>query len=81
MITLIAVGVGLLVLIGAFVRVMEAARAPAWRHVAAQRRARWEARQHETSSPTQRATISRTGLLVVRPIPEPHRAGHSGARR
>jgi hypothetical protein len=46
MITLIAIGAGLLVLIGAFVRVMEAVHAPAWRHVAAERRARWEAARY-----------------------------------
>jgi hypothetical protein len=43
MITLMTIGAGLLVLIAAVVRVMEAAQAPAWRLVAAQRRARWEA--------------------------------------
>jgi hypothetical protein len=37
------IGAGLLVLIAAVVRVMEAAQAPAWRLVAAERRARWEA--------------------------------------
>jgi hypothetical protein len=43
MITLIAAGVGLLVLVAIVVGIVEAAQAPTWRQIAAERRARWEA--------------------------------------
>jgi hypothetical protein len=45
MITLIAAGIGLLVLVAIVVGIVEAAQAPTWRQIAAERRARWEAKQ------------------------------------
>jgi hypothetical protein len=45
MITLIAAGIGLLVLVAITVGIVEAAQAPTWRQIAAERRARWEAKQ------------------------------------
>jgi hypothetical protein len=45
MITLIAAGVGLLVLVAIVVGIVEAAQAPTWRQIAAERRAQWEAKQ------------------------------------
>ncbi|HLU56255.1 MAG TPA: hypothetical protein VKZ81_12415 [Pseudonocardia sp.] len=45
MITLIVAGLGLLVLVAIVVGIVEAAQAPAWRRIAKERRARWEARQ------------------------------------
>lgn len=44
-ITLIVAGLGLLVLVAIVVGIVEAAQAPAWRRIAKERRARWEARQ------------------------------------
>jgi hypothetical protein len=44
MITLIVAGIGLLVLVAIVVGVMDAAQAPGWREIAAERRARWEAK-------------------------------------
>jgi hypothetical protein len=45
MITLIVAGLGLLVLVAIVVGFVEAAQAPTWRQIAAERRARWEAEQ------------------------------------
>jgi hypothetical protein len=45
MITLIVTGIGLLVLVAIVVGIVEAAQAPTWRQIAAERRARWEAKQ------------------------------------
>ena len=45
MITLIAAGIGLLVLVAITVGIVEATQAPTWRQIAAERRARWEAKQ------------------------------------
>ena len=45
MITLIAAGIGLLVLVAIVVGIVDAAQAPTWREIAAERRARWEAKQ------------------------------------
>jgi hypothetical protein len=45
MITLIAAGIGLLVLVAIVVGIVESAQAPTWRQIAAERRAQWEARQ------------------------------------
>jgi hypothetical protein len=45
MIALIAAGIGLLVLVAIVVGIVEAAQAPTWRQIAAERRARWEAKQ------------------------------------
>jgi hypothetical protein len=45
MIALIAAGIGLLVLVAIVVGIVEATQAPTWRQIAAERRARWEARQ------------------------------------
>jgi hypothetical protein len=45
MITLITAGIGLLVLVAIVVGIVEAAQAPTWRQIAAERRARWEAKQ------------------------------------
>jgi hypothetical protein len=45
MITMIVAGIGLLVLVAIVVGVMDAAQAPEWREIAAERRARWEAKQ------------------------------------
>jgi hypothetical protein len=45
MITLIVAGIGLLVLVAIVVGIVEAAQAPTWRQIAAERRARWEAKQ------------------------------------
>jgi hypothetical protein len=45
MITLIAAGIGLLVLVAIVVGIVEAAQAPTWRQIAADRRAQWEAKQ------------------------------------
>jgi hypothetical protein len=44
MITLIAAGIGLLVLVAIVVGIVEAAQAPTWRQIAAERRAQWEAK-------------------------------------
>jgi hypothetical protein len=45
MITLIAAGIGLLVLVAIVVGIVESAQAPTWRQIAAERRAQWEAKQ------------------------------------
>jgi hypothetical protein len=45
MITLIVAGIGLLVLVAIVVGIVEATQAPTWRQIAAERRARWEAKQ------------------------------------
>jgi len=45
MITLIVTGIGLLALVAIVVGVVEAAQAPTWRQIAAERRERWEAKQ------------------------------------
>jgi hypothetical protein len=45
MITVIVAGIGLLVLVAIVVGIVEAAQAPTWRQIAAERRARWEAKQ------------------------------------
>jgi hypothetical protein len=45
MITLIVTGIGFLVLVAIVVGIVESAQAPTWRQIAAERRARWEARQ------------------------------------
>jgi hypothetical protein len=45
MITLIATGIGLLVLVAIVVGIVEATQASTWREIAAERRARWEAKQ------------------------------------
>jgi hypothetical protein len=45
MITLIVAGIGLLVLVAIVVGIVEAAQASAWRQIAAERRAQWEAKQ------------------------------------
>jgi hypothetical protein len=45
MITLITAGIGLLVLVAVVVGIVEAAQAPTWRQIAAERRAQWEAKQ------------------------------------
>ena len=45
MITLIVTGIGLLVLVAIVVGIVESAQASTWRQIAAERRARWEARQ------------------------------------
>ena len=45
MIILIVAGIGLLVLVAITVGIVEAAQAPTWRQIAAERRARWEAKQ------------------------------------
>jgi len=45
MITLIVAGLGLVVLVAIVVGIVEATQASAWRQIAAERRARWEARQ------------------------------------
>jgi hypothetical protein len=45
MITLIAAGIGLLILVAIVVGIVDAAQAPTWRQIAAERRAQWEAKQ------------------------------------
>jgi hypothetical protein len=45
MITLIAAGIGLLILVAIVVGIVDATQAPEWRRIAAERRARWEAKQ------------------------------------
>lgn len=45
MIALIAAGIGLLILVAIVVGIVEAAQAPTWRQIAAERRAQWEAKQ------------------------------------
>jgi hypothetical protein len=45
MITLIATGIGLLVLVAVVVGISDARQAPKWRQIASERRAKWEARQ------------------------------------
>ncbi|GAA5127733.1 hypothetical protein [Pseudonocardia adelaidensis] len=45
MITLIVAGLGLLALVAIVVGIVEAAQAPTWRQIAAERRAQWEAKQ------------------------------------
>jgi hypothetical protein len=47
MITLVVAGIGLLVLVAIVVGVVDAAHAPAWREIAAERRAQWEAKQRQ----------------------------------
>ena len=44
MITATVLGIGLIFLIAGVVGIVDAATAPAWRRVAAERRERWEAR-------------------------------------
>jgi hypothetical protein len=45
MITLIAAGIGLLILVAIVVGIVDATHAAEWRRIAAERRARWEAKQ------------------------------------
>jgi len=45
MITLVITGIGLLVLVAVVVGISDARQAPTWRRIAAERRARWEAKQ------------------------------------
>jgi hypothetical protein len=45
MITLIVTGIGLLVLVAIVVGIWDARQAPTWRQIAAERRAKWEAKQ------------------------------------
>lgn len=45
MITLIAAGIGILVLVAIVVGIVDARQASTWRRIAAERRAQWEARQ------------------------------------
>ena len=45
MITLVVTGIGLLVLVAIVVGISDARQAPRWRQIAAERRARWEAKQ------------------------------------
>ncbi len=47
MISVIVAGIALIALIAVVVGVVDAARAPTWRSVAAERRARWEERVRE----------------------------------
>jgi hypothetical protein len=47
MIILVVAGIGLLVLVAIVVGVVDAAHAPAWREIAAERRAHWEAKQRQ----------------------------------
>lgn len=47
MITVIALGVGLIVVIAIVVGIVDARQASSWRQVATQRRRNWEARQRE----------------------------------
>jgi hypothetical protein len=47
MITLVVAGIGLLVLVAIVVGVVDAAHAPAWREIAAERRAHWEAKHRQ----------------------------------
>lgn len=49
--TIIGIGVGAVVAIAVILGVVDAARARAWREVAAQRRERWEARHPEYHGP------------------------------
>jgi hypothetical protein len=46
-ITVIAVGIGLLIVVAIVVGIVDATQASTWREVAAERRRRWEARQVE----------------------------------
>jgi hypothetical protein len=55
MITLIVAGIGLLVLVAIVVGIWDATQAPTWRQVAAERRARWEAKQPQLHGPDQNA--------------------------
>ena len=55
MITLIAAGIGLLVLVAIVVGIWDATQAPTWRQIAAERRARWEAKQPQLHGPDQYA--------------------------
>jgi hypothetical protein len=45
MITLIAAGIGLLILVAIVVGIVDATQASTWRRIAAERRAQWEAKQ------------------------------------
>ena len=45
MVILIVAGIGLLVLVAIVVGVVDARQAPEWREIAAERRAKWEAKQ------------------------------------
>lgn len=45
MITMIAIGVGFIIVVAIIVGVVDARQAARWRRIAAERRARWEARQ------------------------------------
>lgn len=47
MITVIIVGVAFIVVVAIVVGIVDAAQAPTWRRIAAERRARWEARRPE----------------------------------
>jgi Flp pilus assembly protein TadB len=47
MITLIAAGIGFIVVVAIVVGIVDATQAPAWRRVAAQRRREWESQQPE----------------------------------
>lgn len=47
MITMLAIGIGFLVVLAILVGVVDATHASAWRRVAAERRQKWEARQPE----------------------------------
>jgi hypothetical protein len=51
MITLIAAGIGLLILVAIVVGIVDAAQAPTWRQIAAERRAQWEAKQPQLHGP------------------------------
>jgi hypothetical protein len=51
MITLIVAGIGLLVLVAIVVGIWDATQAPTWRQIAAERRARWEAKQPQLHGP------------------------------
>jgi hypothetical protein len=44
MITLVVTGIGLLVLVAVVVGISDARQAPTWRQIAAERRAKWEAK-------------------------------------
>jgi hypothetical protein len=45
MVILIVAGIGLLVLVAIVVGIWDVRQAPAWRQIAAERRAKWEAKQ------------------------------------
>jgi hypothetical protein len=47
MIALLVTGIALIVVLGVVVGIVDAAQAPTWRQVAAERRAKWEERVRE----------------------------------